>query len=307
MKKFLLSITLFVLPAYILLAIGDYFFSLKATHSNLYHIENWYDLMQGTIDADIVAMGNSRTFVHINPIILDSVLDVNSYNLGFDGSSINRQIKKYNLYRKFNRKPKLIIQNIDNITLHYLVGYEMEQFFPYFWNMSLRKEFFSSEPFSIWDKYIPFYRYYHNLGYKDIYHLITSTKRNQTKGFQGKDLPWDGTRFRQIDTVLFVLNDESASMFDDYLCKVKDEGINIVFVYTPTYIGLTKKMYSYHQQMHDNFQKYANKYNIPILDYTDLDICYDTAFFYNSMHLNKKGADIFTDSLANDIKRLGLL
>ena len=240
MKKFLLSITLFVLPAYILLAIGDYFFSLKATHSNLYHIENWYDLMQGTIDADIVAMGNSRTFVHINPIILDSVLDVNSYNLGFDGSSINRQIKKYNLYRKFNRKPKLIIQNIDNITLHYLVGYEMEQFFPYFWNMSLRKEFFSSEPFSIWD-------------------------------------------------------------------KVKDEGINIVFVYTPTYIGLTKKMYSYHQQMHDNFQKYANKYNIPILDYTDLDICYDTAFFYNSMHLNKKGADIFTDSLANDIKRLGLL
>ena len=66
-------------------------------------------------------------------------------------------------------------------------------------------------------------------------------------------------------------------------------------------------MYSYHQQMHDNFQKYANKYNIPILDYTDMDICYDTAFFYNSMHLNKKGANIFTDSLANDIKRLGFL
>ena len=38
-----------------------------------------------------------------------------------------------------------------------------------------------------------------------------------------------------------------------------------------------------------------------------MDICYDTTYFYNAMHLNKIGAEIFSDTLANDIKRLGII
>ena len=46
---------------------------------------------------------------------------------------------------------------------------------------------------------------------------------------------------------------------------------------------------------------------IPILDYTHMSLCEDTSYFYNAMHLNKKGSDIFSDSLANDIKKMGIL
>lgn len=82
MKKFLYSIISFVLPVWVILTIADYYYSQAATKSNYFHIEAWYDLMHGKIDADVVVMGSSRAWVHINPIILDSILGVNTYNLG---------------------------------------------------------------------------------------------------------------------------------------------------------------------------------------------------------------------------------
>ena len=306
MKKFLYSVLMFVVPAYILLAICDYFYSQKAQKSNLYHIENWYDLMHGNIDADIIVMGNSRAFVQVSPLILDSVLGKSSYNIAIDGSSINRQIRKYNIFRKYNRKPKLIIQNIDHITLIYFTGYEKEQFFPYFWDKNIQKEFVATEPFSAWEKRMPMYRYLRNLDRYELWWLMTKTAHQLTKGYQGKDKQWDGSEFHKIDTVNYAANDESLKMFDNYLAQAKAEGIQVLFVHTPIYIGLTRKL-DHPKEMFEQYQYFADKYDIPILDYRFMDICYDTTYFYNAMHVNRIGAEIFSDSLANDIKRMGLL
>ncbi len=306
MKKFLYSIILFVLPVWALLTVADYYYSQAATKSNYFHIEAWHDLMHGKIDADVVIMGSSRAWVHINPIILDSILGVNSYNLGIDGSTINRQIKKYNIFRRYNKKPKLIIQNIDHCSLGHGVGYEREQFFPYFWDKAIREEFYSSEPITIWEKYIPFYRYYHNFDNETLHGMVVSTTRKLTKGYEGQERCWDGSGYRKVQSIKFAPNDTTLAMFDDYLAKTKAECIKVLFVYTPLYIGATRKIENL-KEMHDKYQEYADKYDIPILDYTYMDICYDTTYFYNAMHLTKTGAEVFSDSLANDIKRLGII
>ncbi|GHV09600.1 hypothetical protein FACS1894162_0470 [Bacteroidia bacterium] len=54
------------------------------------------------------------------------------------------------------------------------------------------------------------------------------------------------------------------------------------------------------------YHGFAEKYDIPFLDYTHDPICYDTTYFYNAMHLNKKGAELFSLKLANDIKEQNL-
>lgn len=290
------------MPAWGVMTIADYFFSKMITNSSYFHINHWYDLMHGEIDADVVVMGNSRAWVQVDPTILDSILCTNTYNLGMDGSAINRQIRKYNIFRLYNRKPKLIIQNIDFNTLQYIVGYEREQFFPYFWDRGVREEFYSSEPISFWEKYVPLYRYYHSCSLGTLY-CIMNASRILTKGYQGQSLQWDGSAFRKVQSIRFAPNDTSLVMFDEYLSKAKTEGIEIVFMYAPQYIGATRKIENL-KEMHDVYQKYADKYDIPILDYTYSDICYDTAYFYNAMHMNKDGAEIFSRILANDIKRL---
>ena len=55
------------------------------------------------------------------------------------------------------------------------------------------------------------------------------------------------------------------------------------------------------------YQRIADKYDIPVLDYSHMSICNDTSFFYNAMHMNVKGAERFSDTLAHDIKEMGFL
>lgn len=306
MKQFIFSILLFTLPAIILLAVVDYFYSKEIAKSNYGCIEPWFDLLNGKIDADVIVMGSSRSWVHVNPLILDSILCTNTYNIGMDGSAINRQVHKYNLFRKYNKKPKLIIQNIDYGSLGFTIGYDKMQSFPYMWNMCFRKEF-EYEPLTIWEKYIPCYRYYRNCSMYVLSVLyMTKEPRRLTKGYQGMERKWNGTALNKVKTVHFNANSTTIAMFDQYLANAKAEGIKVVFVYAPLYIGAIQKMDN-KEEMYATYQRIADKYNIPILDYMNMAICSDTTYFYNAMHLNKRGAEIYSDSLANDIKRLGIL
>lgn len=310
MRRFIKYCLLFTLPAYLLLTMVDYKFSQVAKHSSDYSIEAWYDLMNGDIAADVVVMGSSRAWEHVNPLILDSILSINSYNLGIDGRSFDSQILKYHLYREHNtQKPQLIIQNIDVFSLINRIGIKKIQFFPYFWDKSMRATFFPVEPFTVWEKYLPMYRYVHINPRSDMPGLsvfIPDGKKTLTKGYRGETLPWNGKALSALDSIPFLLNDTIARKFDEYLTEVKAEGINIVFVFSPLYIGATEKMPSLNQ-IYAYYREIADRYSIPILDYTYMSLCNDTTYFYNAMHLNKRGSNIFTDSLANDIKKLGIL
>ena len=298
MSKALFSI----LVLFVVLVIIDYVYSSMIRKSNYRPVESWCDLVDGKINANLIVMGSSRALVQMDPAILDSVLCTNSYNLGIDGSNINRQIQKYDIYKIRNSKPEVILQNIDVWALTSTIGYEKEQFFPFFWDSDMRKMFFKTEPFSFWEKYIPFIRY-HGLD------PVTMTRRHPRslyKGYQGMERTWDGSSFRQQGSLDFSVNDTTLCMFDSFLKEAKEDSIRVVFVYAPFYYG-ANSLISNIDEMHQTYQGLADKYDIPILDYSDMWICHDTTYFYNAMHLNKTGAEIFTDSLANDIRRLNIL
>lgn len=89
MRKFLIKLLLSLIPFLSLYPI-DLVYSQIAMRSNYPPIEMWYDLMHGKIDSDVVAFGNSRTHRHINPSIVDSILQTNSFNCGMTGGTINR-------------------------------------------------------------------------------------------------------------------------------------------------------------------------------------------------------------------------
>lgn len=295
---------MFFLSSIGIISFVDYFFSEIAMYSDSedYRINAWYDLMHSAVDADVVIMGSSRAWKHISPAILDSILNTSTYNLGMDGSTINRQIHKYNIFRKYNRKPQLIIQNIDMWTLKYNVGFQKEQFLPYFWNHTMRNEMLVDEPFSPLEMYIPMYRY----SFYNLNTFFSNGNNLLVKGYQGQNLKWDGAGLSQIGSLHFEVDEKAETMFEDYLRTAKLDGIALVFVYTPLYIRATEKIRNL-DEMYDHYQTLGEKYNIPILDYTNMSLCYDTTFFYNAMHLNKRGAELFSDSLANDLKRLDIV
>jgi lysophospholipase L1-like esterase len=50
------------------------------------------------------------------------------------------------------------------------------------------------------------------------------------------------------------------------------------------------------------YRKYADDYQIPFFDYSNDSLCLNKELFYNTTHLNKKGADLFSKKLASDLR-----
>ncbi|MDR0799274.1 MAG: hypothetical protein LBN18_05915 [Dysgonamonadaceae bacterium] len=308
MKRFIKILIIFTIGLFGLAFVIDHIISTKLqklTTSLMF--AGWNDIYSGKINSDIIIMGNSRAWAQYNPLILDSILNVNSYNLGIDGSPINRQIIKYNTYQRFNIKPKYIIQNIDMITIAIHGGYQREQFFPYFFDDSLKTAISHYEHFNVLEKYIPCFRY---IGYNVVKQSLgigNTQKENIIKGYKGNDTnEWDGKKHNEQKEIHYGQDSMALSLFDKYLSKAHAENIKVIFVYAPIYIGATQKVKNI-EGMYAMYDSIAKKYDIPILDYNYDPISYDTAYFYNATHLNKTGSELFTTKLAHDIDSLGIM
>ena len=285
----------------------DYAFSSFLSHSIKRKYVRWREVIYDSIDADLLILGSSRAGVQYDPYIIDTALHINSYNLGIDASCLNRQLLKFRIYKYYqNRNAKMIIVNIDYYSsLGYTVKNEREQFFPYLLKQFAREEMKRIEPFSFGELYLPMYRYYKH----GVYSIFLDSHRDSTlyKGYRGEVANWDGSAFSEINTLHFITDDERTEKdFDVFLGQMKDQNVKIVFVYAPIYIGLTNKVDNL-VDFYETFQSYSDKYQIPILDYTYHYLSYDTSYFYNALHLNKTGAELFTTKLCHDLDSLGLL
>ena len=308
MKKFILQIIIFGTILLGLAFVADYVISRNHRKSSISPmLLVWNNIYSGKIQSDVIIMGNSRVFCQYNPQILDSILGVNSYNLGINGRSINSQIIVYNTYRRFNAKPKFIIQNIDFNTMMIRKGFQREQFFPYFFDDSLRTAISEYEKYNVLEKYFPAYRY---IGYNEFVQIGLGLMKgkifNQVKGYLEHDKKWDGTKYNEVKELFYAQDSAMLVLFDKHLSKSYSENIKVIFVYAPLYIGATKKIKNL-EGMYAMYDSIAKKYSIPILDYTYDSLSYDTIYFYNANHLNKKGATLFSIKLARDIDSLGIL
>lgn len=298
MKKFLIHSVVFAAILWVFAIIADIYVSNNLRHSKEHKYAAWNGIYNDTTYYDLVINGSSRAWVQYDPHILDSILHLNTYNFGIDGSAINRQIIKYHKYCELHGQPKYLLQNIDIFTMARTFGYEREQFFPYFfYDKDLLLKADKYEHFTLLEKYIPYYRY---IGI-DLYDWDAGLY----KGYCGQDKAWDGSMFSQMDTVQVSSDSSMLRLFDDFLTEQAHLGTRVILVYSPIYHGVidkcpdTGKMYT----MYDSL---AIKHHLSILNYIEMPLCYDTAYFYNATHLNRQGAEIFTTRLAQDLDSMGI-
>lgn len=307
MKRFLKIVGIVAVLLYGLNLGIDYAISYKLQHSADRRYIGWSKIVNEQLDADLVIMGSSRAWVQYSPALLDSILQINTYNMGIDGSGLNRQIIRYEVYDHYQaKKPKYIVLNVDYFSANeWSYGYEREQFFPYMWDSYMRKELQKVEPMSWGERYMPVYRY---VTYKGLYNVLYEQplEAKTYKGYMGQDRPWEAKAYEELTTFHFNADERVMAMFDQFLVERKAEGIQIIFCYAPIYIGFTNKVENL-DEFFAFYKDYAERYDIPILDYTYQELCMDTAYFYNATHLNRQGAEIFSTQLAHDLDSLNLI
>lgn len=276
-------------------------------HSDARMFNTYNAIYSDTLQCNAVVMGSSRGQVQYDVRILDSIAGLNSYNISVDGRCIDAEVVIYNAYRHHAPRPKVIIQNIDWGTLQMSNGYEREQYLPYLDKDDLFDQTCENEGFSWADRWLPLVRY---AGYRNIIFeglglpAKVARPENIYKGYIAVDAPWDGSAFQNIDTLGFEYNPQAVTIFEKYLAQCQKEGIHVVMVYAPFYIGATRKMGHGVDSMFAIYQSFADRYGCDILNYIYDSISYDTLNFYNASHMNRRGAEQFSIKLAHDLKEL---
>ena len=314
MKQFVYRLGIWVVIVFVSAIVVDYIITtgLKKTDIRKYSV--WNDIYRGGVDADLVVVGSSQAWCGYNTYILDSVLKLNSYNLGFDGHPIDYQIIRYDTYRRFNSKPKVILINTvfwSTLGISAHEQYEREQFFPYINDDTLISLVANDKKITWFDRHLPSYRYY---GYREdiedgIGSFFGKTQfqyGGMHKGFYGKVDKWNSGPILSKDTLINEpISQKAVNLLDSFTKTSCEEGIEVVFVKSPMYYPIRAKFANI-SQIDSLYESISEKYGIPILDYSFSSIAMDSGNFVNPSHLNKRGAELFTTKLCHDLDSIGI-
>ena len=309
MKRFLihLGIWLFVAGALSFALDAMITTGLRKTEIRKYAV--WNDIYKGEINADLVVVGSSRAWCGFNTYILDSFLNCNSYNLGFDGHPLDAQLVRYETYRRFNPKPSVILLNTEFLsTLHNSAEfqYEREQFFPFINDSELIDAFSQAKHISWLERHVPLLRYF---GYReDMENGIKSFFGEKEffdggmhKGYRGNNFAWDRASLKEDKVRPVEIDWDIVPQLDSFVKRSSDEGIQVIFVKSPVYRPLMDH-FSGIEVIDSIYTSIADRYHVPILNYYYSPIGLDSTNFCNPSHLNKKGAELFTTELCGDLK-----
>jgi hypothetical protein len=318
MKRFIKYFLFFTVPIFLFSYFIDIFLSnyLKKSNKDAFgEFSTWNDLYDGKINSDIVIYGSSRAWRHINPTMIEDSLHISAYNLGIDGHNFWLQNLRHTILLEKNKTPKLIIYSLDLFTLKKNKDlYNSEQFLPYMlWNRKIKEATIGYNGFNSLDYEIPLIRYYGK--YFEIIkagYLFINPQRNKikrVKGYQGQEESWNSdfdkvkSRMKSLE---IPLDKKTIILFDRFLKECKSQKIEIIFVYSPEYIE-GQRFVKNKFQIISIYRKFSKKYNIPFYDYSNDSMSYKKEYFYNALHLNKTGAELFTSRLIDTLKSTNLV
>ena len=313
MKNFITRLIIFLLPLLLLAYPLDMLLTnaLKNSHEYAGEIEVWNDIYDGKINADILIYGSSRAWKHINPQILEDSLGLSTYNLGMDGHIFWSQYFRHQTYLLHNLTPKMIVLSLDIFSLetNKNIGlYNKNQFLPYMYcNETMHEYTKPYKGFSWVDFNVPLIRYLFNQ--KATLHALMSIvalnkKPYRNKGYKGFDVLWDYNfeKAKLKKENYYATTDGAAvNLLEQFISECATKKIELLLIYSPEYIA-GQQFTKHREDVMKTYTTLASKHHLQFIDYSSNEICYRKELFFNALHLNLKGSEIFSKTLAADLK-----
>ncbi len=288
----------------------DYIITNGLKRSNSIYFNNLTKVFSGNLDTDLLIMGSSKAYVQISPTIIENKLNINSHNLALDGNPFFVQGVLFDKYLQYNNPPKFVIQVVSNSTLisneYSNEIYLYQKFLPYFDDVEVRDMIMSSNKnISKYIKYFPFLKFHGQKlfvleGILSFFYLNDSST-NLEKGYNPQNREWDNNMYnkyieingKKYDSQTEKFDDQTLEKFIKYISKCKENNIELILVYPPIF-------HKSQNILVKEYRELAKNYNIKFYDFSHYKkLSSNRNYFYDSQHLNKKGAEIFTSDLSD--------
>jgi len=314
MRKDVKYFLIFLLPICLFSYGLDVLISKNLKKSNKFaekEYTTWNTVFEGKINSDLLIYGASRAWVQFNSTMIEDSLHIPTYNLGIDGLYFQMQYFRHKMLMKNNKKPKVIIIAIDMFSLEKRKElYNLEQFLPYMlWNIAIKDATSDYKGFTAIDYEIPLIRYYgRTRAIETAFRSVSGHLSNpvcRVKGFQARDETWntDFDKAKLEMKVQVIKPDKSIiALFERFINECKQQNIELIFVNAPEY-SEGQKFIKNREEVLAIYNKWSKQYHIPFYDYSKSSISFQKKYFYNSIHMNKKGAELFTAKLIDTLKQ----
>lgn len=296
MKKFLINIAIFfAIVAAVDFSLGKFFYWLQTTKAKGRTQTEYY--ICNDLKADILVMGSSRATHHYVAQMITDSLGMTCFNGGQDGNGIVLQYGRWKMISK-HHLPRVIIYDIEpNFDL--LVDDNsryIDRLKPYSVEKDVKEyvaELFPMERYKMLSRmYCYNYKFLEIAsdcvrpsdaynGYSPNYKQISQEMINRARSTKKITI-------NPVDPV-------KIECLGHLIAEAQQKGVQVVLISSPYWKG------------HDDFDLTAVKalaatMNVPFIDYVNSEIRNNPDWFADSMHLNDKGAQVFTAGVINQIK-----
>lgn len=298
----------------------EYVYSLKTKNAIEQGIHKnqlkWSDMHQNKNDYDIIILGSSRAYTSYNPNILDSILEMKSYNMGTSAQDIAESYYMLEEILEY-QNPKYVV-----LDLFFPSADESHEYYQILSNASFFKDakikfdliakgYGSSGPINYLVPVIKLKNYIK----QDLSSLIgshqnTKIENHWIKGFLYDTITMTKQQVRNLTPISNFQNTTfSKDRFDDYMGKIikllNEHHIHLITVrspYPPSRLALSSNM-----DEHDFFESYTSKLDIPFFDYNTnkekINETYLDTDFSDYHHPNYRGAKKASITLAKFIEQ----
>ncbi len=311
MKKFLFKIFYFsVFVSLFALALQIILF-IRINKKSIAH----HDILDITsnVNADLVLMGSSRCWSHLDPAFFENQFNLKSVNIGVVGhSELSMVYARLQDYLKYNKTPKFVLLTLDPFVSEGSIDQPSKNAvnknaFARYAFAPLNKDWETVKHFGFnnWEKYVPLYATFkYEQLHKTMFPNFSSLYVKY--GYSKKDIQWD-TIANPIDR-----NKKRSYFINQNLTKVKSmlirinelclsNNISLICIQTPVYESI------YDQEVFKIPAIVAQECGIPFLDSNYEWIRTDIKYFQDSNHLNLDGVTALNQKLKEESILLDLL
>jgi hypothetical protein len=261
------------------------------------------EIIEGNTNYDVLFLGTSRTQVHINPAIMDTILGLNTYNAGKAGASSLEVRMLIEAYLIKHKTPKYLVYNIDHLSVLNANKVPNSALYLFFLNNNAIYEGLKSTYNRVYlMKYVPFTRimnlddYYRNVGIQGNFGQTEMQKGPiYYKGFASND----NSKLKEIKAVDPIeIKVPSLIEMNRIIEICKQNKIKLIFHYGP--ILFDKNKPTSFQRVKE-IEALASQSGIDFLKLDTLK-CFEQNDFYDMVHLNRSGTSKYSSIFAKALK-----
>ena len=311
------SIFKFIILGLILLSFISFILDFGAKKSRYTHKGKINLICDHNIDPDLIIFGSSVGENGINPNILSNKLSLTAYNSCLVGTRYKQYkglVDEFNSYSKKN-KYILFVETYfsfeDTSSITNLVNY-----LPRIYIDNIYNSLYSMQPNLLWKcRYIPFYKfiamndlYYKNtfMGWKSFF---TNTIQKDTLfGFSPEDRFWAQNNLtdqaiNNLKPFEIKINKKIVESYIKTIGELQSNGKQVIIILPPMYNKILKTKTDL-SPLRNELKKISVATGAFFLDYSNSFISDDRSNFFNTIHLNLKGANNFTSILSDSLKTI---